>query len=158
MKGAQYQNMPMYVIHEMEAAIVDCKAGSDGTHWEEAVAFYSGSLTLNVVHNDMKTSNSKAKGVFQLGLAEKRASDFNTRKSDDTAVVNAKVLALFESGRTQYDLGGTNKDCSAMETTKEALVKQFTVPLVQGVMKYLYLSDTSGSEKEKVCKYIYIFI
>eukprot|EP00596_Hydrurales_sp_CCMP1899_P007816 CAMPEP_0119036064 /NCGR_PEP_ID=MMETSP1177-20130426/3517_1 /TAXON_ID=2985 /ORGANISM="Ochromonas sp, Strain CCMP1899" /LENGTH=55 /DNA_ID=CAMNT_0006995313 /DNA_START=18 /DNA_END=181 /DNA_ORIENTATION=+ len=55
--------MPMYVIHQMEAAIVDCKAGTVGTHWDEAVAFYSGSLTLNV----------KDIGVFQYGLAEKRA-------------------------------------------------------------------------------------
>jgi hypothetical protein len=135
MKGAQYQNMPMYVIHEMEAAIVDCNAGTIGTHWDEAVAFYSGSQTLNV----------SSIGVFQYGLAQKRCKDFGTCNSDKSAAVNTKVLDMFASGRDMVPLF----QCAAMETTKEALVKQFTIPLVQGVMKYLYLSGTSSSEKER---------
>jgi hypothetical protein len=134
MKGAQYQNMPMYVIHEMEAAIADCKANIVGKHWDEAVAFYSGSLTLNGA--DI--------GVFQYGLAEKRCKDFNTCNSK-SAVVNAKVLDLFAAGRDMVP----GFQCSGMETTKEALVKQFAVPLVQGVLKYFFLADTSSSEKEK---------
>jgi hypothetical protein len=138
MKGAQYQNMPMYVIHEMEAAIADCKASKVGTHWDEAVAFYSGSQTLNVEDPTI--------GVFQYGLAQKRCKDFGTCNSDKSAAVNTEVLALFALGRDM----APKFQCSAMETTKEALVKQFTVPLVQGVMKYLYLADTNGSEKEKV--------
>jgi hypothetical protein len=133
-KGAQYQNMPMYVIHEMEAAIADCNAGTVGTHWDEAVAFYTGSMTLS----------DSEKGVFQYGLAEKRGADFLT-SGEDMSAVNEKVLALFASGRDMVP----DFQCSAMESTKESLVKQFTIPLVQGVMKYLYLSDTNNSEKEK---------
>jgi hypothetical protein len=134
MKGAQYQNMPMYVIHEMESAIADCKAGKVGTHWDEAVAFYTGSATLS--GSDI--------GVFQYGLAEKRCADFNTC-GEDSSAVNEKVLALFGFGR---DLVPGFK-CSEMESVKESLVKQFTIPLVQGVMKYLYLATTGKSEKEK---------
>jgi hypothetical protein len=148
MKGAQYQNMPMYVIHEMEAAIADCKAGTVGTHWDEAFAFYTGSLVSNGRPAD--------KGVLQYGLAEKRASDFNTQNSDNSAVVNEKVLALFVAGRNSVP----KFQCEAMEATKEALVKQFTIPLVQGVMKYLYLadnSDRSGAKPEKEKVYIYIW-
>ena len=134
MKGAQYQNVFMYVIHELEAAIVDCKANKVGTHWDEAVAFYSGSITLT--GSDI--------GVFQYGLAEKRCGDFKTCGSS-TSEVNEKVLALFAAGRDMQP----GFQCSAMESTKEALVKQFTIPLVQGVIKYLYLAKTSQSEKEK---------
>jgi hypothetical protein len=146
MKGAQYQNMPMYVIHEMEAAIVDCNNGTIGTHWDEAFAFYTGSSVSNGRPADI--------GVLQYGLAEKRASDFNTLNSDKSAVVNDKVLALFAAGRNSVP----KFQCAAMEATKEALVKQFTVPLVQGVMKYLYLADTNGSEKEKVHIYIQTYV
>jgi hypothetical protein len=150
-KGAQYQVMPMWVIHEMEAAITKCKINLIKAHWDEAFAYYSGSLILDPLEI----------GVLQYGLAEKRGDDFNTRVSDTRgqANVNIKVTALFESGRDM----APKFQCSAMETTKEALVKQFTVALVQGVMKYLYLADTNGSEKEKVdiykciytCKYMF---
>jgi hypothetical protein len=134
MKGAQYQNMPMYVIHEMESAVADCKAKKVGTHWDEAVAFYTGSLTLT--GSDI--------GVFQYGLAEKRCADFNTC-GEDSSAVNEKVMALFSYGR---DLVPGFK-CSALESVKESLVKQFTIPLVQGVIKHLYLATTGKSEKEK---------
>jgi hypothetical protein len=59
--------------------------------------------------------------------------------------VNEKVLLLFALGR---DLVSDYK-CKAMESVKESLVKQFTIPLVQGVIKYLYLAKTGNTEKEK---------
>ena len=49
-KTSAYTVAGLYTIHEMEDAIVDCKAGNpnantDGVHaWDEAVAFYAGSL------------------------------------------------------------------------------------------------------------------
>merc|ERR1719261_1162090 len=49
-KGSAYWNVWMYVIREMEDAVLDCKAGcidcnDDPVHaWDEAVAFYAGSL------------------------------------------------------------------------------------------------------------------
>lgn len=143
-KGAAYHNVWMYVIHEMEAAIKDCKMSvATSTHWDEAVAFYTGSTTLV-----NPTTNT---GVFQYGLAEKRCPIFNTCTvtGDDAllykSAVNQKVLGLFSSGRS-YQAAGR---CSNMETVKESLVKQFTVPLVQGVLQYLYLSKTGGTEKQK---------
>jgi hypothetical protein len=134
MKGAQYQNMPMYVIHEMESAVADCKSKKVGTHWDEAVAFYTGSMTLS----------SPNIGVFQYGLAEKRCADFNTC-AENSDGVNEKVLALFARGRDMVP----GFQCEDMESTKESLVKQFTIPLIQGVIKYLYLADTGNTEKEK---------
>ena len=53
-KGTAYMNIWMYVIREMEDALDDCKEGctlencnDDPVHaWDEAVAFYTGSLEL----------------------------------------------------------------------------------------------------------------
>lgn len=44
MKSSVFQNIWMYVIHEMEEAIEDCQNKTTGTHWDEAVAFYCGSM------------------------------------------------------------------------------------------------------------------
>ncbi|KAJ1401292.1 hypothetical protein B484DRAFT_458024 [Ochromonadaceae sp. CCMP2298] len=141
-KGAQYQNVWMYVIHEMEAALVDCNAGTIGMHWDEAVAFYVGSLP---------GASGSGDGLLQYTLAEKRCVDFNTcDESDDSAyssVVNDAVFELFEQGRDyQYDHAN---GCANMEATKEALVQQFTIPLLQGTLKYLYFADLTESEKTR---------
>ena len=141
MKGSQYQNVWMYVIHELEAAITDCKAGIVGSHWDEAVAFYSGSLVL--------TNPTSSIGQFQYGLAEKRCTAFGTCTSTQSSLyksaVNEKVYNLFVSGSNMQ----ASFQCSAMESAKESLVKLFAVPLIQGVIQYLYLSKTGGLEKSK---------
>ena len=141
MKGAQYHNVWMYVIHELEAAITDCKAGVVGSHWDAAVAFYSGSLTLT-----NPTSNI---GQFQYGLAEKRCTAFGTCTSTQSSLyksaVNEKVYNLFASGSDMQ----ASFQCSAMESAKESLVKLFAVPFIQGIIQYLYLSKTGGLEKSK---------
>jgi hypothetical protein len=143
-KGAAYLNVWMYVIHEMEEAIDDCKKSvAVSTHWDEAVAFYTGSTTL-----DNPTVNY---GVFQYGLAEKKCPLFNTcgASSDNTklykSTVNEKVMSLFATGNSYRTAGR----CSNLEMVKEALVKQFTVPIIQGIMQYLYQSTTDGKEKSK---------
>jgi hypothetical protein len=143
-KGAAYLNVWMYVIHEMEEAIDDCKKSvAVSTHWDEAVAFYTGSTTLN-----NPTVNY---GVFQYGLAEKKCPLFNTcgASSDNTklykSTVNEKVMSLFATGNSYRTAGR----CSNLEMVKEALVKQFTVPIIQGIMQYLYQSTTDGKEKSK---------
>lgn len=143
-KGAAYLNIWMYIIHEMEEAVSDCfNSVAPGTSWDEAVGFYTGSTPLL-----NPTTNY---GVFQFGLAEKYcplfntcgASGYNTRYYKST--VNDKVFSLFESGKA-YMLSNR---CDSLQMTKEALVKQFAVPLLQGVMLNLYLAETGGLEKSK---------
>jgi hypothetical protein len=145
-KGSQYLNVWMYVIHEMEEAIEDClESVSPSTHWDEAIAFYTGSTTL------LNPTTTTGLGVFQYGLAEKKCPLFNTcvLTGDDTllykSAVNQKVFALFSEGSNYRKAG----QCANLVTVKEAIVKQMTVPLMQGVMQYLYLSKTGGSEKSK---------
>lgn len=141
-KGAQYQNVWMYTIHEMEAAIADCKDNTIGTHWDEAVAFYAGSLV---------GAEGTDNGVMIYGLAEKRCGDFNTCDAADDeesyheSLVNEEIFELFSAG-SEYSY---TFSCDTMETTKEAIVQKMTVPLIQGVLKYLYLTDLQGSEKQR---------
>ena len=144
MKGSAYLNVWMYVIHELEEAIEDCqKSVTPSTHWDEALAFYTGSTTL--------VNSTKNYGVFTYGLAEKKCPLFKTcgvtgaDRSLYKSTVNQKVFSLFASG-SSYQKAGR---CDNLVTTKEALVKQFTVPLLQGVMQYLYLSKTLNTEKPK---------
>ena len=143
-KGAAYVNIWMYIIHEMEEAVSDCfNSVAPGTSWDEAVGFYTGSTPLL-----NPTTNS---GVFQFGLAERYCALFNTcgvtgyNTRYYKSTVNEKVFSLFESGRG-YMLSNR---CESLQMTKEALVKQFAVPLLQGVMLHLHLAETGGLEKSK---------
>ncbi len=51
-QGIHYQNVWMYVVHELEDAIGDCKNGQVGDNdagvhaWDEGWAFYAGSLLV----------------------------------------------------------------------------------------------------------------
>ncbi|KAJ1418559.1 hypothetical protein B484DRAFT_433960 [Ochromonadaceae sp. CCMP2298] len=90
-------------------------------------------------------------GLLQYTLAERRCVDFNTcDESDDSpysSVVNDAVFELFEQDRVyQYDHAN---GCANMEATKEALVQQFAIPLLQGTLKYLYFPDLTESEKTR---------
>lgn len=142
-KGAQYQNVWMYVIHELEDAIGDCEAGDldandGGPHaWDEGWAFYAGSE---------EGTDGSGDGYMLHALADKRCANFGTCTADDDGVdysgfsaINAEALALFQEGQALL-LGG---DCSGTEDVKDKLVDLMTVPLVQGLLRYLYLADPS---------------
>ena len=146
MKGASYVNVWMYVIHELEEAIEDCeKSVTPSTHWDEALAFYTGSTTL------FNSTSKDGMGYFTYSLAEKKCPLFGTcgvtgaDKAYYKSTANKKIFSLFADG-SSYQRAGR---CDTLKTTKEALVKQFTVPLMQGMMQYLYLSPTDNSEKSK---------
>merc|ERR1719171_1974085 len=68
-KGCAYMNVWLYVIREMEDAILDCKSGclqcnDDPVHaWDEGVAFYSGSL---------EGADGSGSGKMLHALADKR--------------------------------------------------------------------------------------
>lgn len=142
-KGSAYQNVWMYVIHEMEACISDCKSGIIGKHWDEAVAFYSGSL--------IGTDGSESIGVMPFGLAERRCTNFGTCDGDNDdqssyqSLVNDHIFDLFNAGK-EYQL---TLQCNQLESTKEAIVTKMAIPLIQATFRYLYLADLQETEKER---------
>merc|ERR1719478_1715828 len=100
-KGSAYWNVWMYVIREMEDAVLDCKAGcidcnDDPVHaWDEAVAFYTGSL---------EGTDGKASGKLLHQLADKRCANFGTCDSESTNV-NTRIFEQFALGRIALQSG-----------------------------------------------------
>lgn len=127
----------MYVVHEMQDAISDCENEDiDGNYesvhaWDEAWAFYAGSLEGEEV-------GGSGNGQMIYALAEKRCKNFGTCTGDndgsDTSgisAVNSQLLALFNEGRDLLNDG----DCSSTENVKDDIVKLMIVPLVQGMLR-----------------------
>lgn len=149
MKGIVYLSVWMYTVREMEDAIMDCTAGDvsdneDGVHaWDEAVAFYTGSL-------EGTGSEGSSSGKMLFRLAEKRCGNYGTCSGIDgisgTSKVNVNIFAEFALGRDQVGRG----DCVALIDTKDRAVKQMSIPLIQGMNRYAYkVSVLRGTGSEK---------
>jgi hypothetical protein len=140
-KGTAYMNVWMYVIREMEDALDDCQEGctiencnDDPVHaWDEAVAFYSGSL---------EGSDGAGDGVLLHQLADKRCENFRTcgdLADLDTGIshVNIDIFRHFNAGLSKISAG----DCSSARADKEAIEQMMAVPLVQGALRYAYVTE-----------------
>jgi len=147
-KGANYQAVWMYVLHELEDAIGDCYAGdilaNDNTPtggaphaWDEGWAFYAGS-TVGMTAADAATNNQ---GTLIWELAEKRGADFGTMHSTGPSTANVNALALAIQGRDLIIAAS----CAAAEPVVQAWRAQQTVPLVQGTLKYAFKADPANT-------------
>ena len=109
-KGVVYMNDWHYAIHEMNAAIKACRWDSadnnnEAAHkWDEAVAFYAGSL--------VSTSDGDDAGSLMYGISESRGKNFKTINDDGDAANNVEVYKDFNEGelgaisdRSRRDLG-----------------------------------------------------
>jgi len=129
-KGTAYWSLWMYVIREMEDAIKDCKQGCPTCNdapvhaWDEAAAFYVGSLE--------KTDGSPD-GKLLYRLAEKRCKNFNTCR-DGKAVVNRNIMELMDQGRNKL----VNGLCDDVKEIRDKIIDQMSVPLIQGTLRYAY--------------------
>jgi hypothetical protein len=144
-KGTVYLAIWMYVIREMEDALDDCvmeEPVDSGVHsWDEAVAFYTGSL---------EGTTGLGNGVLMYALADARCQNFRTcGKSGDSTVgrsyVNEEVFREFNAGQTKLMTG----DCVGAKENKDRIVQLMTVPLIQGTLRYAYLQDTGVDRGEK---------
>jgi hypothetical protein len=147
LKGAAYMNVGMYVIRELEDSLDDCEKGcstadcnDDAVHaLDEAVAFYTGELT---------DDNSIGKLVY--ALAEKRCIDFNTcgKDGDSTegkAKVNFEIFADFDRMQTALRA----KECGSARTIKESIARQLFVPMIQGTLRYAYITGVQPAATQK---------
>lgn len=133
-KGAQWQNIWMYVLRELYDAVDDCEANlrndnefSDGSvkAWDEGWAFYYG-----VDGTD---------GVLGYSLAEDRSKEFKTF-TEGKATVNFKLLALFTNGKNALEAAQAS-DCAAVRQQIAEMIPYFNIPIIQGAIKYAYLAD-----------------
>merc|ERR1719399_1275158 len=138
-KGSAYMNVWMYVIREMEDALADCKSGclkcnDDPVHaWDEAVAFYSGSL---------EGADGSGSGKLLYALADKRCANFATCSSGTTgqSKVNIAIMEQFSLGKTKLNEG----KCIDVTPIKNRIVELMSIPLVQGSLRYAYKVGTLG--------------
>jgi hypothetical protein len=147
-KGSAYMNIWMYVIREMEDALDDCQVectiencNDDPVHaWDEAVAFFTGSL---------EGTDGSGDGVLIHQLADKRCENFKTcgdlaDLETGTSHVNIEILRQFRDGSQKISTG----DCSGARANKEAIEQLMAVPLIQGTLRYAYITETEAfSEK-----------
>lgn len=143
-KATAYIAVAMYAIREMEDAIDDCERGCDQTDcnldsvhaWDEAVAFYTGSL---------EGTSGEGDGLFFYSLAEKRCVNYKTcgangDATSGTSKVNIEIFKLFNQGKRLLN----NKQCGAARDIKERIVRLMWVPLVQGALRYAWKMEYEG--------------
>jgi len=142
MKGVQYQVVWMYVLHEFEDALIDCKdsalkSNDNAVHaWDEGVAFYTGSL---------EGPDGTGKGQLLHALADKRCANFNTCGPDGLSAVNSQLKGLFQQGEEAMSQGKCEEGAKLLAQIKPLM----TIPLIQGTLRYAYkTSDGKGGAKE----------
>merc|ERR1712162_1323 len=163
-KGIVYLNVFPYVIWEMQDAINDCKAGklsanADSVHaWDEAVAFYTGSLEGTTQGGDVGLTGGYGAGELPFTVAEKRCKNFGTCTADFDSIinngysqVNFDIFQLFARGRDQIlsavSIG--ESACYAITETMNEISGLMLVPFIQGVQRYLYkTAHGTASAKE----------
>jgi len=146
-KSSAYMVVWMYVIREMEDAIIDCSSGcidcnDDPVHaWDEAVAFYSGSL-------EGTTQNSAGNLIFRV--AEKRCGSFGTCAVpgdygvDRMSFVNQEIIKEFNMGRDLLLAG----KCVEILPIKRRIVQLMSVPMVQGTLRYAYKVEAAPTDSK----------
>jgi hypothetical protein len=140
-KATAYMVIWMYVIRELEDGLDDCKeactienCNDDPVHaWDEAVAFYTGSL---------EGSDGSGPGKLAYALADKRCSNFKTcgdmgDETSGSSKVNLEIFKNFDIGQAKLAKG----ECTSAREQKEIIEKLMLVPLIQGTLRYAYKTD-----------------
>jgi len=140
-KATAYMSVFMYIIRELEDALDSCEKGCDrddctdtDNSLDEAVAFYTGSLTIT----------EKSDGNMLWDVAEKRCANFGTCDGDVSAV-NQLIFAEFI--RMQDNIMKT--ECAAARKNKEIIARYMYVPMIQGALRYAYKSGEQNDQTGK---------
>jgi len=159
-KTAAYTNTWMYVTHELRDAVGDCRGGQifdndltpsgNAPHaWDEAWAFYAGSLEVEEGGKD---------GKLVYNLAQKRCKDYatcigcdslgTTTCSGGTAKANADQLELYKTGQALLN----NGRCDDLEKLVAQIEAKMSIPLIQGMLKYAYKQSNGASSVDTTAK------
>lgn len=139
----------------MQDAINDCIAGDLTTNtgavhaWDEAVAFYTGSAE-GTERGGMNGLDSGAAHMM-FTLAEKRCKNFGTCTADydnnpiaGYSAINEQIFEEFETTKDYLKPGSQSAsfNCENAYVGKDKIVKKMLVPMLQGVFRYLYETDS----------------
>jgi len=131
----------MYVIRELEDALDDCQeactienCNDDPVHaWDEAAAFYVGSL---------EGTDGSGSGKLAYALADKRCGNFKTcgdmaDETGGTSKVNIDIMRNLNIGQAKLAKG----ECESAREQSNEIQKLMLVPLIQGTLRYAYKTD-----------------
>ena len=125
------------------ASLYDLQScNDDPVHaWDEAVAFYAGSL---------EGTDGAGSGVMLHALADKRCANFKTcgdlaDEYTGTSHVNREILREFIDGKRKLLAG----ECSSLKENKKRIEAMMAVPLIQGTLRYAYFTDIGNDLTEK---------
>ena len=140
----------MHVIRKLENSLDGCKDDCKKTgcndpvsvHWDEAVAFYTGSL---------EGGEGSGNGKLLHAIADQRCINFKTcgDKGNSTvgmSYVNHEILHLFTLGSRML----AQAKCSEARKKKEGIERLMTIPLIQGTLRNAYTLYTNENAGEKV--------
>lgn len=136
-KGTVFLNVYMEVIKSMEQAVDKCLAGEDSRvqSWDEAVAFYVGSIA--------KVTNGN-EGNFLYSNAKKRCRNFGTCEENNgaggEAKANTEIFAQFTEAQRYVFVG----ECEEVRLAKNRICDMMAVPLIQGTIRFAYLMGEEG--------------
>jgi hypothetical protein len=139
-KGTAFMTTYMYIIREMEDAFDDCKeactienCNDEPVHaWDEAVAFYTGTL---------EGADGSGSGVQMHSVAEKRCTNFATCSdiTEGSAAVNDKIFDHFRIGNRKLLQG----ECQSVREDINIIENLMAVPNIQGTLRYAYATDSN---------------
>lgn len=132
-------NVWMYVIRQMEYALDECRNEdlqgnqNSASAWDEAVAYYVGSL---------EDTDGSGDGVLLYDLADRQCINFRTcgegsNSATGTSSINIKIMRAFKAGQNDLLTG----QCDAAKLRKEEIETLMVVPLIQGTLRYAYTRD-----------------
>lgn len=136
-------NIWMYVIRMMENALAICEIPcddetcvEDSVHsWDQAVAFYSGSLEED--------------GVLLFAFADAMCKAFHSCGVDGslrvgTSYTNNKVIEEFKNGQKLL----FQRKCDKARESKEEIVKAMAIPLIQATLYTAYVNIYPQSQAD----------
>lgn len=125
-KVIKFSLIPQYCQHELEEALAEYGAGDYAgatKHWDEAWAFYAGSLEAG-----------NATGYSAYVLPERRAANFGTLDGDRSSV-NVRLLAAMKAGQAMVAAAGNAAPLLDMVKCTRGLM---AVAPIQGCLRYAY--------------------
>ena len=102
-------------------------------HWDEAVAFYTGSISRE----------SGAEGYLFFTESEVQGYQFGTR-SGSMSMSNKAVFDNFVEGKLKL----TEDECGSAEVNAEKIKSQMLIPLIQGLLHNAYQIDNLFDQNE----------
>lgn len=114
---------------------------SEAIHaWDAAVAYYTGSRSPDDVNT----------GMTLIHATERRCQSFKTcgelgNQTFGAAHANQMIFKHFIIGQKKILRG----DCAGANISKEIIINQMTVPLVQGAIQYAHKAENSDMYDEK---------